>query len=108
MTPADLQADADSLASRLRFIGPGVAKLSPGAIRGLSRKRCSETVGRCGESRRVPGQHLGNFPEDGRTRESRHLALEAMLIIINARRGEHCAHLAPDDSFATPRPCRGW
>jgi hypothetical protein len=55
---------------KFRLHGLDIAKLLPGAICGHSRKRCSETVGRCGESRCLPGPDLGNTPENGRSQES--------------------------------------
>ena len=80
--------------------GPGVAKLSPSAIWGLSRKRCSETVSRRGESRCFPGQDLGNFPEERRSRESSVLLPATGTLASSPIRFERYGQMAPGDSFA--------
>jgi hypothetical protein len=85
-------------------IGPGVAKLSPGAIWGLSRKRCSGAVGRRGETPRFPGHDASNFPEKARTRESSDPVLVDELVDTTAGRRVNYAQMAPGGSFATPGP----
>jgi uncharacterized repeat protein (TIGR03803 family) len=56
--------------------GPGVAKLSPGAIWGLSRKRCLEIPTERSESPSFPRVSCRNFPENDRSRESSRSVIE--------------------------------